>query len=88
MGDNEVYADLRKKREEGDTQSVQGFRPANARTAQGSYPVAEELMRCVVAILQEGISGKSQKDYIQSKAKDALRGYGLGVVTGNSDQDV
>ncbi len=82
--DNEVFADQVAKEKEPESQdtSEERFRPANADIAVTSYGVAEVLMRCVCAILEDGISGqKTGKDYIKEKANVALGYYGLRVVT-------
>jgi hypothetical protein len=78
--DEEVRADALRK--SGEYQPRRGFRPANALDAETSYALAEALMRCVVAMLQDGINGDRYfRDYIEGKANAALRGYGLCVVT-------
>lgn len=77
---DEVYADAAKKRHEVRSQEEQGFRPAHALTIEKSYALAEVLMRCVVAMLHDGVNGDTfSRDYLHGKANAALSGYGLRV---------
>ncbi len=75
-----MYADADVKRHEVRSEEEQGFRPAHALTIVESYAIAEVLMRCVVAMLHDGVNGhKFSRDYIHGKANAALGGYGLRV---------
>lgn len=77
---DEVYKDADVKRHEVHSEEEQGFRPAHALTIVRSYALAEVLMRCVVAMLHDGVNGDTfSRDYLQGKANAALRAYGLRV---------
>ncbi len=88
--DEEVHADvLRKLGGEYEPNPQGGFRPADALDAQKSYALAEVLVRCVVAMLRDGINGEhSFRDYIKGKANVALPDYGLCVVEREEAGDV